>query len=223
MVTGAAFQTLAGQARRLYTEELVKGLAGLVQEACESAKRLLDKPTEHAVMMRRRDLVQHIMKLAPAWHRGMVGGLLTGFLNLKGLMPLGVLAIILVISGPSMILAWLKLRKRNLGPILDANGWAVNAKAKINVPFGASLTKVAALPPGAQRDLADPFAESRRPWGLYMVLLLVLLLAGAWGLGALDGLLAPLSPRITRSWLLHGPPPPAAQAPAPAAPTPPAP
>jgi hypothetical protein len=75
MVTGAAFQTLAGQARRLYTEELVKGLAGLVQEACETSKRLLDKPSEHAVMMRRRDLVQHIMKLAPAWHRGMVGGL----------------------------------------------------------------------------------------------------------------------------------------------------
>jgi hypothetical protein len=38
MVTGAAFQTLAGQARRLYTEELVKGLAGLVQDACETAK-----------------------------------------------------------------------------------------------------------------------------------------------------------------------------------------
>ncbi|GAB4038728.1 MAG: DUF1631 domain-containing protein [Rubrivivax sp.] len=75
MVTGAAFQTLAGQARRLYTEELVKGLAGLVQEACETSKRLLDKPSEHAVMMRRRDLVQHMMKLAPAWHRGMVGGL----------------------------------------------------------------------------------------------------------------------------------------------------
>ena len=73
---------------------------------------------------------------------GMVGGLLTGFLNLKGLMPLGILAIILIISGPSMILAWLKLRKRNLGPILDANGWAVNAKVKINVPFGASLTRI---------------------------------------------------------------------------------
>lgn len=75
MVTGAAFQTLAGQARRLYTEELVKGLAGLVQDACETAKTLLDKPSEHATMMRRRDLVQNIMKLAPAWHRGMVGGL----------------------------------------------------------------------------------------------------------------------------------------------------
>ncbi len=75
MVTGAAFQTLAGQARRLYTEELVKGLAPLVQEACERARTLLDKPSEHAAMLRRRDLVQNIMKLAPAWHRGMVGGL----------------------------------------------------------------------------------------------------------------------------------------------------
>ncbi len=75
MVTGAAFQTLAGQARRLYTEELVKGLAPLVQDACNTAKSLLDKPAEHAAMMRRRDLVQHIMKLAPAWHRAMVGGL----------------------------------------------------------------------------------------------------------------------------------------------------
>ena len=75
MVTGAAFQTLAGQARRLYTEGLVKGLAGLVQEACETSKRLLDRPAEHASMMRRRELVQNIMKLAPAWHRSMVGSL----------------------------------------------------------------------------------------------------------------------------------------------------
>jgi hypothetical protein len=95
---------------------------------------------------------------------GMLGGIISGFLNLKGLMPLGVLAIIMIISGPSMLLAWLKLRKRNLGPILDANGWAVNAKAKINVPFGASLTKVATLPTGAQRDLVDPFAEKKNPW-----------------------------------------------------------
>jgi len=106
---------------------------------------------------------------------GMVGGIMSGFLNLKGLMPLGLLAIILLISGPSMILAWLKLRKRNLGPILDANGWAVNAKAKINVPFGASLTSVAALPPGSQRDLVDPFAEKKSPWP--KVIALVILLA----------------------------------------------
>src|ERR1041385_5024450 len=106
----------------------------------------------------------------------MIGGMVTGFLNLKGLMPLGVLAIILAISGPSMLLAWLKLRKRNLGPILDANGWAVNAKAKINVPFGASLTQIATLPPGSQRELIDPFAEKKRPWKTWVTLALLILL-----------------------------------------------
>ena len=70
----------------------------------------------------------------------------------------------LVISAPSMALAWLKLRKRNLGPILDANGWAVNAKAKINVPFGGALTSVAVLPPGATFGPADKYAEKPTPW-----------------------------------------------------------
>jgi hypothetical protein len=141
---------------------------------------------------------------------GMVGGLLTGFLNLKGLMPLGVLAIILLISGPSMIMAWLKLRKRNLGPILDANGWAVNAKARINVPFGASLTRTASLPAGAQRDLADPFAEKKRPWRLYSVLVLVVLLLLGWAVGKLDRALSSLSPKLTSAWVFRG------QAPTPA-------
>jgi len=120
---------------------------------------------------------------------GMIGGIVSGFLNLKGLMPLGLLAILLLISGPSMLMAWLKLRKRNLGPILDANGWAVNAKAKINLPFGASLTRVAALPPGAQRDRVDPFAERRRPWGLYFTLVILVLLGLGWYFGKLNSLL----------------------------------
>ena len=78
--------------------------------------------------------------------------------------PLVIAGIMLVISAPSMAIAWLKLRKRNLGPILDANGWAVNAKAKMNVPFGSVLTSVAALPPGATFGAADKFAEKPSPW-----------------------------------------------------------
>jgi len=88
-------------------------------------------------------------------------------------------AIVVLISGPSMLIAFLKLRKRNLGPILDANGWAVNAKAKLNVPFGASLTSVAALPAGSQRDLVDPFAEKKSPWPKVIVVVVVLWLAYA--------------------------------------------
>ena len=91
--------------------------------------------------------------------------------------PLALIAILLAISTPSMIIAWLKLRRRNLGPILDANGWAVNAKAKMNVPFGGSLTGVAALPPGSQRDLVDPFAEKKSPWPKVIVVLILLVIA----------------------------------------------
>ena len=74
MATSASPDSLAGQARRLYTEELVKGLVGLVQTALDNARTLLDKPSEHAVFHRRRDLLQGLMTGAQAWHRGIVTG-----------------------------------------------------------------------------------------------------------------------------------------------------
>jgi hypothetical protein len=89
--------------------------------------------------------------------------------------PLVIICIMLIISTPSMAIAWLKLRKRNLGPILDANGWAVNAKAKMNVPFGGALTGVAALPPGATFGAADDaYAEKPSPWPKLLLLAFVL-------------------------------------------------
>lgn len=115
-----------------------------------------------------------------------LGALLNSFFGLGLWMPIGVLGLILLISGPSMAIAWLKLRQRNLGPLLDANGWAINSKARVNVPLGESLTAVAAIPKGSKRDLHDPFAEKRRPWKLYFFLLLVLGLALGWYVGNLD-------------------------------------
>ncbi|HET9987277.1 MAG TPA: hypothetical protein VFQ65_02135, partial [Kofleriaceae bacterium] len=76
----------------------------------------------------------------------LIGALLSMMFGLGAWLPIGVLGLLLLISGPSMLLAWLKLRRRNLGPILDANGWAVNSRAKINVAFGAALTELAKLP-----------------------------------------------------------------------------
>lgn len=111
-----------------------------------------------------------------------MGLLLQAFFGLGWLMPLGLLGLLLLISGPSVFIAWLKLRQRNLGPILDASGWAVNGQVKINVPFGGKLTEVAKLPPGSRRNLADPYAEKKKPWGAILVLLLVLiaLAMGGW-------------------------------------------
>lgn len=97
--------------------------------------------------------------------------------------PLVIVGAILLVSGPSMLLAWLKLRKRSLGPILDANGWAINTHASISLPFGATLTKVAVLPAGSQRSLLDPFAQKSRSgwwWFLLMVIVIGSSLASYW-------------------------------------------
>lgn len=105
----------------------------------------------------------------------------TGLLALKWWqLPLAVAGLLLLISGPAVIVAWFKLRSRNLGPILDANGWAVNARARINIPFGTSLTQVATLPEGAERALTDPYAEKERPWKTYAVIAIVVFIALAW-------------------------------------------
>ena len=116
----------------------------------------------------------------------MVTGVLTTFFGLGMWMPMGLLALLLLISGPSVLLAFLKLRQRNLGPLLDANGWAINGRARINVPFGGALTDVATLPSGAERSLKDPYADKRRPWRLYIFLLVLTALGLAWYVGRLD-------------------------------------
>ena len=110
-----------------------------------------------------------------------LAAVLTGLLALKWWqMPLAIGGLMLMISGPAMVLAWFKLRSRNLGPILDANGWAVNARARINIPFGTSLTQLAQLPEGAERALTDPYAEKERPWKTYAVIAAIVFIAAAW-------------------------------------------
>ncbi|MBX7121262.1 MAG: hypothetical protein K1X42_03970 [Opitutaceae bacterium] len=93
--------------------------------------------------------------------------------------PLAFLGIILLISGPAMLIAWLKLRQRTLGPILEGNGWAINGRVKINIPFGTRLTERAVLPANSTRSLDDPYkdkkAAARRRFFLF---LLVLIIAG---------------------------------------------
>lgn len=90
-------------------------------------------------------------------------------------LPIAIIGFLLLISGPSMFIAWFKLRQRNLGPILDANGWAVNTRAKLNIKFGSSLTALAKLPESAEKPLVDPFADRKTPWGLYLVIFLLII------------------------------------------------
>jgi hypothetical protein len=115
-----------------------------------------------------------------------VASMLTGLMGLKWWqLPFALIGLMLLVSGPAMLIAWFKLRQRNLGPILDANGWAVNARAKINIPFGTSLTGIAKLPDGADRSLIDPYAEKKHVWPYYVFIAVVaaMLLWSAWLVG----------------------------------------
>ena len=93
---------------------------------------------------------------------------------------LAVVGIILVISGPAMVLAWLKLRRRNIAPLLNANGWAVNAASKISIPFGETLTDMAKFP---TLKLKDPYSKTGlAPWKKWLITVVVLAVVagGLW-------------------------------------------
>ncbi|HEX9049964.1 MAG TPA: hypothetical protein VF841_05465 [Anaeromyxobacter sp.] len=113
----------------------------------------------------------------------LLGGFVSGFMDLHPWWAklVAVAGVVLVISGPSVLIAWLKLRHRTLGPILDGNGWAVNGRVRINLPLGTALTDRAALPPGARRMLEDPYADQAARRRRRMFWLAVALVAVALG------------------------------------------
>lgn len=104
------------------------------------------------------------------------------------------IGIMLLISGPAMVMAWLKLRRRNIAPLLNANGWAVNAASKISIPFGETLTDVAKFP---KTKLKDPYAKAGlAPWKKWIISLAALIVVACvlwlFNLLAWTGLRSPL-------------------------------
>ncbi|MET0211334.1 MAG: hypothetical protein ABW220_19985 [Burkholderiaceae bacterium] len=119
-------------------------------------------------------------------------GIFAKFIDLGQWIPVALLGIVIAISGPSMLIAWLKLRQRSLGPILDASGWAINGRMKVNVRLGGLLSQTAQVPAGTARVLLDP--DRDRQHGTAAIALLVLVLAMtvlAWRMNWLDRHLPP--------------------------------
>lgn len=108
-------------------------------------------------------------------------GIFGKFVDLGGWIPVAVIGILVAISGPSVLIAWLKLRQRSLGPILDASGWAINGRMRINVSLGGSLSQTAKVPRGALHRFNDPFAEKHgKAYGILALLVLLVVLGLAW-------------------------------------------
>ena len=112
---------------------------------------------------------------------GMIGTALAGILeSFKGFVwwqYIGIfIGIMMCISGPAMIMAWMKLRRRNIAPLLNANGWAINASSKISIPFGETLTDIAKFP---KLKIKDPYAKKGiskwMKWTISLVSLVIVL------------------------------------------------
>jgi hypothetical protein len=182
------------QARAKSTQEgLAQGLGRIAQPG-QTAEPAAKEPTarEQAFDVARFAGIFAAIGLALGALGTAAAALVTGFLSLAWWqMPLAIAGVLLVISGPAVVIAALKLRYRNLGPILDACGWAVNTRLRINIPFGGALTALPHLPEGASRALADPYADKQRPWALYLGLALAILaVALAWRFGFFTALSA---------------------------------
>ncbi|MBQ2162631.1 MAG: hypothetical protein II446_04975 [Bacteroidales bacterium] len=97
---------------------------------------------------------------------GLLGAAIAGIIAGIAKLPwwgfiLIILGIMLLISGPSCFIAWGKLRRRNLGPVLNANGWAINSNVIVNIPFGRTLTSIAKYP---KMKLEDPYKPKAPLW-----------------------------------------------------------
>ncbi len=88
-----------------------------------------------------------------------------------------IIGLMLIISLPSVFIAWRKLRRRDLGPVLNANGWAINAKSLVSVKFGKGLTQLAKFP---KLTAVDPAARRKAFWRKFCCWFIgILLVAGA--------------------------------------------
>ena len=83
-------------------------------------------------------------------------------------------ALMLIISLPSVFIAWRKLRRRDLGPVLNANGWAINAASYVRGKFAKNMTEVAKFP---KLTAVDPVARRKAAWRKFFCWLFVLLVA----------------------------------------------
>ena len=170
---GEQLEKLAAARAKAVTEKAASGIVGAAEKAAGAKPPVPAQPFDVAKFAG----IFAAIGLAIGAIGTALAAVVTGFLKLGWWqMPLVILGIVLVISGFSMLIAWLKLSQRNLGPLLDANGWAINTRARINIPFGSTLTEIAGLPEGAERLMQDPYAKKKRRWPFVVTILILILM-----------------------------------------------
>ena len=161
-----------------------KGFADLtakVQEGAKNPPAAGEKPKVQAFDIAKFAGIFAAIGMAVGYIGAFFTSVVGGFAALKWWQDiLAVIGILLVISGPSMFLAWTKLPKRNLAPVLNANGWAINADVMVSVVFGNTLTTQAQFP---LLQLVDPSVKKKMPcWAKWLISVVAaaIVAAGVW-------------------------------------------
>ena len=161
---------------RLIQEKIAKTAANAENKVMDKMSKTVEDPK--AAAGKKTDIgTVAAISVAFTGIATVVGAVLEKFLGLGYWIPLGIIGIMLAISLPSVFIAWRKLRQRNISPILDASGWAVNGNVKITTALGASFTHLPAKPAAAYIRSIDPFAEKKAPVKriIFCVILVVLI------------------------------------------------
>ena len=82
---------------------------------------------------------------------------IAGFLGGDGLLETGmrVLGLLSIIAAPFALVAWWKLRRRNVSGLLSAAGWALNDELRLSRALGVLFTRRPARPAGSRLDWND--------------------------------------------------------------------
>lgn len=125
---------------------------------------------------------------------GMVGAAVGGLLSAIAGIPvwktaLGIVGVILAVSTPSVIITWFNLRARNIAPILNAGGWAINRPLKFSFKLAGIWTCLAQLPEHATVSKVDPYADRKFCRWISAVAIAIAVAAGGyllWNSGRAD-------------------------------------
>ncbi|MDP3275003.1 MAG: kinesin [Deltaproteobacteria bacterium] len=80
-----------------------------------------------------------------------------------------VLGLFAIVSLPSALFAWLKLRKRDIAIVLEGQGWAINERMLLGKHLGPLFTRKPSRPKGSDIEILDSVADMmarRREEGL---------------------------------------------------------
>ena len=174
------------QIRKVIAAKHDAALAGAVKKI----ETLGSVPAEAPKKMEGAALASSVAALGIAV--GLIGSAVGGLVSVVVGLPLwktalGLIGVLLLVSGPSMILTWFKLRARDLAPILNACGWAVNRNLRLSLKLGRLFTTEATLPANSDRQLTDPFADDHPLRNRLLAFLLVAaILSACWFAGLLD-------------------------------------